>query len=368
MELEFDKEIDAILRRGRSGLTGAATGEHLDADVVAAFAEGAVPERARPLYTRHLADCDRCRKLLSQAIAMNTAAPLAADGAAASVVESVSGSSSWFGNLFRAPSFALSMGALVLVFGGTLGYIVLKNQSLETATVSQSSPEMQKGGPSAGIELNEQIADSNNALAQANKSANAAASNVSALAPANTSVAARPADDPPATFRADERPFLADGVTAAKPEPAPAPPAAADKPVEERDKEKLKRDDDKNVKDETGTLLGGVRQETEDRRASGDVSLAKKKTAGPTRSGPVPSQNQVNTQTYEMPVTRSAGGKKFTNRNGAWYDTAYRGQATTNVRRGTDAYKKLDDGVRSIADSLGGTVIVVWKDKAYRIH
>lgn len=367
MELEFDKEIDAILRRGRSGLTAAATGEHLDADVIAAFAEGAVPERTRPLYTRHLADCDRCRKLLAQAIPMNTAAPLAADGAAASVVGAVSGSSSWFGSLFRAPSFALAMGALVLVFGGTLGYIVLKNQSLETATVSQSQTEMQKGGPSAGIELNEQIANSNTASAAANTSANAAASNVSPSTPANASGAARTTGDVPGTARADN-PFMTDGVTPAKPESAPAPPPAADNAMGERDREKLKTDDDKAAKDEN-VLSGGVRQENEDRRSSGDVSLAKKKTPGPTRSaGPVQSQNQVNTQTYEMPVTRTAGGKKFTNRDGAWYDTAYRGQATTNVRRGTDAYKKLDDGVRSIADSLGGTVIVVWKDKAYRIQ
>lgn len=367
MELEFDKEIDAILRKSRGASAIAATGEHLDADVVAAFAEGSVPERARPLYNRHLADCDRCRKLLSQAITMNTAAPLAADGAASSVAGSVS-ESSWFINLLRMPSFALSMGALVLVFGGALGYIVLNNQSLETATVSQSDTEMQKGGPSAGIELNEQIPNSNAASTAANTSANAAASNVSPSAPANTSAAGRPAENLPGTYRADQRPFLADGVTAAKPEPAPAPPKAADKPVGERDQEKLKSGDDAK-EEKNREVVGGVRQETEDRRASGNVALAKKKDGGPTRgAGPVQSQNQVNTQTYEMPVTRNAGGKKFTNRSGAWYDTAYRGQATVNVRRGTDAYKNLDSGLRSIAETLGGTVVVVWKDKAYRIQ
>lgn len=385
MELEFDKEIDAILRRGRRGLTCAATGEHLDADVVAAFAEGAVPERARPLYTRHLADCERCRKFLAQAIAMNTAAPLAADGAASSTASAVSESASWLSNLFRTPGFAVAMGVLVLVFGGALGFMVLRNQqSGDAATVSQSDTEMQKGGPSAGIELNEQIPNSNAASTAANTAANAAVSNTAASAATNSavgaspregelsgSVASRSVENLPTNER-NANNFVLDGATLPEPKPgaaAPPPPVTTDTTVSERDRDKLKSDDKeaKQAKDEN-VLLGGMRQETEDRRARGDVAKAKKAPSGPTRSGPVQSQNQVNTQTYEMPVTRNAGGKKFTNRNGAWYDTAYRGQATTNVRRGTDAYKKLDDGVRSIADALGGTVIVVWKDKAYRIQ
>jgi hypothetical protein len=78
--------------------------------------------------------------------------------------------------------------------------------------------------------------------------------------------------------------------------------------------------------------------------------------------------NQINSQVFDMAVTRLVGGKRFENRNGAWYDSAYRGQGTTNVNRGTDPYKKLDRGLRDIADTLGGTVVVVWKDKAYRIR
>ena len=370
MELEFDKEIDAILRKSRSGKALAAVGEHLDADVVAAFADGALPERSRALYTRHLADCDRCRKLLTQTITMNTAAISAADEAASSVSQ-VAETSSWVSNLFRTPNLALAMGALVLTFSGVLGYLVMRNQQSETAMVSQSDTEMQKGGPSAGIEATEQIANSNAASTAANTSANAAASNApntsanSAVAGAPTdSVADRSIDSLPMTRRDADKPAMMDGIIA-EPKPAPAAPPV-DKPVAERDREKLKSDD-KEAKDEN-VLLGGARQETEDRRASGNVAKAKKAPGGPTRSGPVQSQNQVNTQTYEMPVTRAAGGKKFTNRNGAWYDTAYRGQATVNVRRGTDSYKNLDSGLRSIADTLGGTVVVVWKDKAYRIQ
>ncbi len=62
------------------------------------------------------------------------------------------------------------------------------------------------------------------------------------------------------------------------------------------------------------------------------------------------------------------GRKSFNNRDGVWYDSAYHGQATTNVRRSTPEYNKLDSGLRNIANTLGGTVVVVWKSKAYRIQ
>jgi len=62
------------------------------------------------------------------------------------------------------------------------------------------------------------------------------------------------------------------------------------------------------------------------------------------------------------------GGRSFNNRDGAWYDTGYHGQSTINIGRGTEEFKKLDGGLRSIANNLGGVVVVVWKGKAYRIQ
>jgi hypothetical protein len=67
MEVEFDKEMDALLRQ--SATRGVPIGDtakmHLDADAIAAFAENAVPQKSREIYTRHLAECDPCRKTLS---------------------------------------------------------------------------------------------------------------------------------------------------------------------------------------------------------------------------------------------------------------------------------------------------------------
>lgn len=66
--------------------------------------------------------------------------------------------------------------------------------------------------------------------------------------------------------------------------------------------------------------------------------------------------------------TTSVGGKTFNRSNNTWVDAAYKGQATTNITRGTSEYKKLDADLRRIAENLGGTVIIVRKDKAYRIE
>ena len=103
------------------------------------------------------------------------------------------------------------------------------------------------------------------------------------------------------------------------------------------------------------------------------VPPSAKKTAPNRASGPrqmTQNNDMSNNQSVAgmIAATRTAGGKTFENRDGAWYDSAYHGQATTNVRRGTDAYKKLDGGLRSVAESIGGTVVVVWKEKVYRIQ
>jgi len=65
---------------------------------------------------------------------------------------------------------------------------------------------------------------------------------------------------------------------------------------------------------------------------------------------------------------KRVAGKAFEFRQGVWYDTSYSGQKTTNVRRGSEQYKKLDASLRSTAESLGATSVIVWKGKAYRFN
>ena len=65
---------------------------------------------------------------------------------------------------------------------------------------------------------------------------------------------------------------------------------------------------------------------------------------------------------------KQVNGRNFELKQGVWYDSIYRGQMTTNIRRGTDAYKRLESGLRAISELVGGTLVTVWKEKAYRIQ
>ena len=110
MEVEFDKEIDAILRKTRDA-RGVLVGDdppepkkHLDADTIAAFAEGALPGGAKLLYTEHFADCDPCRRRLSEVIKMDREADAAAASTIWPPVEKVV--QPWYSWLFRTPSLA----------------------------------------------------------------------------------------------------------------------------------------------------------------------------------------------------------------------------------------------------------------------
>ena len=70
--------------------------------------------------------------------------------------------------------------------------------------------------------------------------------------------------------------------------------------------------------------------------------------------------------------TRKVSGRRFHREGNAWVDSDYvSGRATVNVKRGSEQYRALiadEPGLRSIAEQLGGEVIVVWKGTVYRIR
>ena len=385
MELEFDKEIDAILRRGRAS-RGVLVGDHdpnepekhLDPDTIAAFAENALPERARMLYMEHFADCDRCRSQLSSAIVLNREADAAAASTIWPPVEKVA--TPWYSKIFRTPSLAIAMGSLVLVFSGVLGYLFLQRQGQDAANnaiVSQAiEPEAGHGPNYSGeISANSNATVANvaaNTLAEPSGAVGNASNTSLPVASSNLAAGKAPLVAEEKEVADEDRKnnnFLLDGVTTtapAKPDAQPAPPVAgarapADQPKTERD-EMLAGAGDDRTKDKA--KLSEASRSRMDREAA---SPALKK-EGPSRAGPLQNQsNQQGINMAEMSVTRKVGGKTFFNRNGAWVDTAYSGQAVNLVRRGSDEFKKLDSALRSIANDLYGTVIVMWKGKAYRI-
>ena len=149
MEIEFDKEMDAILRKARGGEVAASFDSHIDADEIAAFAENVLSDLTRQRYTAHLADCTRCRKILSNVIALNSEAELETASSAV-LPEIVEAKTPWYRKLFVFPQLAYTMGALVVLFSGFFGYIVLKNVSSGNSEVSYSTDkqaQMEKSAP-----------------------------------------------------------------------------------------------------------------------------------------------------------------------------------------------------------------------------
>ncbi len=396
MELEFDKEMDAILRRARIDLglragddqPPAPAGHHLDADTLAAFAENALPEKSRGLYMTHLADCDRCRRVLSRLMMLNSEVEVEKPSAAI-VAPVVEVSIPWYQKLFKTPNLAMAMGALVVVFGGFLGFLALRDSgSSEPSVAVVTDKERAAGRPFEQDKTQGTAAANSAAPGQANTNMVAdPPSSASANRPASPtepnverpSVIAKDAPEKPADAmvgRSGEPEDDKNEVAAtreqprgkaAPPEPVAAAPAAG---VSARDEEKADdRDSAPKKKAAPPPSAEDEQAKLAESRSRRDAPPSAAK-SGPARSGPLNTQqNQIASQNMaEMPVERKVGGKMFSNRNGVWYDSAYKNQATMNFRRGTDDYKALDGGLRSIADALGGTVVIVWKEKAYRIR
>jgi hypothetical protein len=71
-------------------------------------------------------------------------------------------------------------------------------------------------------------------------------------------------------------------------------------------------------------------------------------------------------------VMRTVAGRRFRQQGGIWIDTAYdSSRDTMSVSRGSENYRSLiadEPAIKTIADTLAGEIIVVWKGRSYRIH
>jgi hypothetical protein len=367
MELDFDKEIDALLRQtARSEQFAAVNGSnapaHIDADAISALAENALPEKTRALYMTHLADCDRCRKILSNVIMLDQNAEVSASSSVAEVIGAVP--VPWYRKLFLFPNLAYTMGALVLVFGGLLGFLVLRNSNLTTGT--EVSQVANKAPAQPEYPAQEPAARTSNSVAASNTN-----TSVPAGAPnfhGTLDVEATPGPGLPI-----EEVKTGEDKNISRENPKGPPESTVDKLTERDDGTVLRKAEtlselqNKTANEPKPAMTGGqpapaaapppppaktdARARDERVKDSDDKEKKKLSPFGSAASG-----------------RREVNGKTFSRVGSVWYDAAYQGQKTKDVRRGTNEYKKLDSGLRSIADTLGGTVVVVWRDGAYRIQ
>lgn len=380
MTNEFDKEIDALLRQTAKGETAFAAVNsksalenpqlsHLNADEISAFAENALPEKIKQKYTIHLADCNRCRSILSNLISLN--AETLTEVTHTEKKEKVRAVIPWYRKLFAYPNLAYTMGALVLAFSGLIAVVVLQNNrnspGLEISQISEQTEKAQ--GPSFEQILPAEESFSNSMMSNstmANIAPNVSTANAASVltenkatnalaAKTNMSIAAKSKPSANESLRAE----ISANNFALSPNRSNIQPENANTNITVNEKEETRKEENQNKKAETLKDVNATKptpnqyasSPTVGRTASADTLSAKAK------------KNALETS-----ETTSFGGKAFKRANGVWTDSAYKGQSTTNISRGTSEYKKLDSGLRSIVENIGGTVIVVWKEKAYRIQ
>jgi hypothetical protein len=186
MELNFDKEMDALLRQTARQQTTAGPPiaeahlpeAHLDADTLAAFSANALPVKARERAMGHLVDCGNCRTILSNLVffeneeeeskaAFATVSAPAIKGA--SLVERIF-------SIFKFPALAYGMAALVLVFAGAIGVMVWRGASDGPQLAQLSKDEAMKPAPAAAQQSDTGLVSNYTVQANSNSSANSLAS------------------------------------------------------------------------------------------------------------------------------------------------------------------------------------------------
>jgi hypothetical protein len=374
----FDKEIDSLLRRAAKGESVQTFDAHLDADEISLFAENALTAKTRANAAGHLAECAKCRKILSHLISFNAeteSETIHADES--NIIPIAAQAIPWYRRLFAFPQITFAMGALVLVFSGIMAFLVLQTakESAGNVSVAQREPlrETTKGtsGASSDGETSSVETYSSNSAANVNPGmmgnlntattavSNTTVSNSASVSPNSANVALpalrqlpQPENNEATVKREDS--YLPDGQATPNALPQSKPDvtvtAGAPKPID-NNQSRAKNDDERKLSSSDAmTESQGIRK---DARKETPKSAVKK------------SDDEDKNKAGEW---RAVGKKTFRSVDGAWVDSAYTSQQQIMIRRGSSDYRRLDSDLRTIAESLSGTVIVVWKSKAYRIH
>jgi hypothetical protein len=425
MKRSDNTEMDRLLRRharlGGEALraTSDASGDaHLDADEMNAYAEGALSDAARSRYFTHLADCDTCRKLVTD---LTLAASVAVEGKKRAAVAEASPSRSWrdwLAALFSPPVLRYGAPALALFAVIIVVAIVAMRTNRETDSVAQRSTDTRNYSTEAVPSSNSAADTTTTTGTEENHPSSNAAPLVEQQSQTQPGASATPApaksapletDAIPATQESAPKPATGQAnnakdsagefgiitgrreqetVTVAPPPPpsnlpvlsAPASSADADSRDKREDQKKAKvagKDDDEAIVN--GNMVGsaGAKQAeaNQERRDVGRAMTTRPAQKAPrsrastaSKSGPVDRVEEKEASTE----TRSVGGRHFRKQGSAWVDTAYSpSRSPTHVARGSEQYRALvadEPGLRTITQQLDGEVIVVWKSRAYRFY
>lgn len=404
-----------------------AGGTHLDADEMNAYAENALPAPARARSMAHLADCDNCRAIVTN-LTLAANVPLTHPEGDAVQATSPKGSwREWLAALLSPPLIRYGATALVLISVVGIVFIAIRQKDAQrrgdepalvarnndrsetqntsivkqpeattSSTATSASPQQSSAGP-APVQPREGEA-SQSAAGPADREALANTKEANEQTREAERVSVLQSEPPPPAAgvlsrqeRASRDQRDEDLAAAAPAQAAPPPPVTAARPsaragapaATETARLGQTRTDDSTSDgrgEGYGTTGNTASREAEERQAttsakSAPSTEARRRAAPRARTmteGSDANAGGGSAAGGRASATREAGGRQFRRQGSAWVDTAYtQGRATVNVARGSEQYRALtadEPGLRSIAEQLGGEVIVVWKGRAYRIR
>jgi hypothetical protein len=407
-----DEQIDLLFRRFASGAAGPSNGlDHLDADELNAFAEGALPPVARARYVSHLADCSQCRRQVSD-LALASGAVARAEK---SVVQTPANTGWWatLMGLFALPALRFAAVGAVLVLVAGVAFVALRNRREPSALVAKNEPTQDRplavkpttatdGGLTSPSGTRNGSAEPSPASAATSAPATQLPAGMNEKQPeirsADSAVPAEPMKETTKPVVTEKK---AEEVTVAKAIPyAPPPPGETQSlgGVQSQTggsvsapggpRQQVQQQSDKSLSTERERDLAKDARLDDASRKSDQPALAmrrpndEKLKGGPSRnmdnmSSNNRATNEVRSETpkngrdaaaEDNPETRSAGGRKFRRQGNSWVDQKFKSSMSLKkISRGSDEFSSLDSGLRSIAQQLGGEIIVVWKGKAYLI-
>ena len=395
MNREPNKEIDILLRKlsgkqngdaaAAEGNSSASAAEHLDADELSAYAENALPASLRSHYTEHLADCNSCRKLVTQLSLSSTAAIVRApvEEPASSRLKTL------LAGLLSPLVIRYAIPAMAVILVVAIAWIVVRREpayeqvAQTTETRTQPALANQSSSPAVDQISNDSSAPQKGAPERHPTQPQATPSEGRVAGTATGNKAPEESKEGDVAAKRDQAPPAAP-VTVVAPS---AGTGAVSQTKAVSDLQRNEPEARKKAEAEVAKAQNQI-QNQQDRR------LYEQNRSGP--SEPKAVQRGVNTQTSnesqrelsrqrapkpeaaekdkasdDEAEVRTVGGHKFTKRGRVWVDALYDSDnATTNVSRGSEQYRSLmgdEPGLRAIVEQLSGEVLVVWKSRSYRI-
>jgi hypothetical protein len=388
---EMDLLLRALGRDASARSAGASSpqskreiGAHLDADELNCYAEGIVSSTERARYNQHLADCDSCRRIVVGLV------PAVGLTRRYEVVEQKTG---WnfrekLAALFAPSVLRYAVPAMALTAVIAIAIVALRQQQNTEFVAQKETPAV----PAVSSSGEGQQSITNNgpqaAVSPGQPQPFAESKEKNPSRPEKSDVIQPPAIAPNTGARTDRaakeflQPGKSAGVAQSQPtfaaEPAeaaaPPPPPALDdaSKIAEARKEEADADIQKRRREDNYSRARNENELARPASAKGGPSRNNSQNVGGVSGVMSRSADKDEKAAGNAVESRRVSGRLFHRQGNAWVDADYAsGRATVNVSRGSEQFRALiadEPALRSIADQLGGEVVVVWKGTAYRIR